>query len=42
MNLIEHAWFPLKKYVLDYYPKLLDIGASEDAVLALAKALVEA
>ena len=42
MNLIKHAWFLLKKYVLDHYPELLDMGAGEDAVIALAKALVEA
>jgi transposase len=42
MNPIEHVWFPLKKYVLDHYPELLDMGTSKDAVLALAKALVEA
>jgi hypothetical protein len=42
INLIKYTWFLLKIYVLDHYPKLLDMGASKDAVIALAKALVEA
>jgi transposase len=42
MNPIEHAWFPLKKYVLENYPELLTMGDSEEAVQALGKALIEA
>ena len=42
MNPIEHVWYPLKKYVLDHYPELLSMGAGEDAIAALGRALVEA
>ncbi len=37
-----HVWFYFKKHVLDYYPKLETIGSGEDAIKALAKALIEA
>jgi hypothetical protein len=42
MNPIEHVWYLLKKYVLDHYLELATIGSGEDAIAALAKALVEA
>jgi hypothetical protein len=42
MNPIEHVWYPLKKYVLDHYLELATIGSREDAIAALAKALIKA
>ena len=42
MNPIEHVWYHLKQYVLEHYPELSDMGSGEEAVKALARALVEA
>ena len=42
MNPIEHVWYHLKKYVLEHYPELNNQGKGEDAIRALARALVEA
>jgi hypothetical protein len=42
MNPIEHVWHHLKKYVLEHYPELGSLVSGEEAIRALARALVEA
>ena len=42
MNSIEHIWYYLKQYILEYYPQLTNLGSREEAIQALARALVEA
>ena len=41
LNPIEHVWWHLKKGVLEAYPELENIGATEEAIQALGRALVE-
>jgi transposase len=41
LNPIEHVWWHLKKGVLEAHPELENIGATEEAIQALGRALVE-
>ena len=41
LNPIEHVWWHLKKGVLEAHPELEVMGASEEAIQALERALIE-
>ena len=41
LNPIEHVWWHLKKGVLEAHPELEVIGAFEEAIQALERALIE-
>lgn len=42
LNPIEHIWLHLQKRVLEAFPELQDMGASEEDIHALGKTLAQA
>ena len=42
LNPIEHVWARMKQWIHEHFPELKDMGESQEAYDALARAIVEA